>query len=202
MIAGSFVVIALRSRRSATLAVGVLIVLTLFIAAFGTSWMPGIIAGRVNDLGSYIGGPDPARTEITDANFAVLERLAHWRAGQHMFEDHPWLGVGIGNFGRAYGDYALPHWYLPLGHAHNAFINFLAEVGVIGFAAFIFFWLGVAWLVRGHATGGDVYAAALGIGILGAWAYLSVHSMFDNLFVQHMQLQLALLLGILFALDR
>ena len=61
VIAGSFVVIALRSRRSATLAVGVLIVLTLFIAAFGTGWMPGIIAGRVNDLGSYIGGPDPAR---------------------------------------------------------------------------------------------------------------------------------------------
>ena len=200
VIAGSFVVIALRSRRSATLAVGALIVLTLFIAVFGTGWMPGIIAGRVNDLGSYIGGPDPARTEITDANFAVLERLAHWRAGQRMFEDHPWLGVGIGNYGTAYGDYALPHWYLPLGHAHNAFINFLAEVGVIGFAAFIFFWLGVAWLAGRAAASGDGYAAALGIGILGAWAYLSVHSLFDNLFVQHMQLQLALLLGILFAL--
>ena len=93
-----------------------------------------------------------------------------------------------------------PHWYLPLGHAHNAFINFLAEVGVIGFAAFVFFWLGVAWLAGRAATSGDAYAAALGIGILGAWAYLSVHSLFDNLFVQHMQLQLALLLGILFAL--
>ena len=200
VVAGSFVVIALRSRRSAILAVGALIVLTLSLAAFGTGWMPGIIANRVDDLGSYIGGPDPARTEITDANFAVLERLAHWRAGQRMFADHPWLGVGIGNYGTAYGDYALPHWYLPLGHAHNAFINFLAEVGVIGFAAFIFFWLGIAWLAGRAAASGDGYAAALGIGILGAWAYLSVHSLFDNLFVQHMQLQLALLLGILFAL--
>ena len=199
VIAGSFVVIALRSRRSVSLAVGALIVLTLFVAAFGTGWMPGIIAGRVNDLGSYIGGPDLARTEITDANFAVLERLAHWRAGQRMFEDHPWLGVGIGNYGAAYGDYALPHWYLPLGHAHNAFINFLAEIGVIGFAAFIVFWLGVAWLAGRAATSGDAYAAALGIGILGAWAYLGVHSLFDNLFVQHSQLQLALLLGILVA---
>ena len=200
VLAGSFVVIALRSRRSATLAVSALIGLTLFVAAFGTGWMPGIIASRINDLGSYIGGPDPARTEITDANFAVLERLAHWRAGQRMFEDHPWLGVGIGNYGAAYGDYALPHWYLPLGHAHNAFINFLAEIGVIGFAAFIVFWLGVAWLAGRAATSGDAYAAALGIGILGAWAYLSVHSLFDNLFVQHSQLQLALLLGILVAL--
>ena len=172
----------------------------LFIAAFGTGWMPGIIAGRVNDLGSYIGGPDPARTEITDANFAVLERLAHWRAGQQMFADHPWLGVGIGNYGTAYDDYASPHWYLPLGHAHNVFINFLAEVGAVGFAAFIVFWLGVAWLAGRAVASTDGYVSALGIGILGAWAYLSVHSLFDNLFVQHSQLQLALLLGILVAL--
>jgi len=193
-------VIAVRSRRSALLTVSALIVLTLMIAVSGTSWLPGIISGRINDLGNYASGPDPTRTEITDANFAVLERLAHWRAGQQMFADHPWLGVGIGNYGAAYGNYALPHWYLPLGHAHNVFINFLAEVGVIGFTAFMFFWIGVAWLAWRGAASADGYASALGIGILGAWAYLSVHSMFDNLFVQHMQLQLALLLGILVSL--
>jgi len=198
--AGSFVVIALRGRRSATLATGALIVLTLLIVAFGTGWMPGIIAGRVSDLGAYFAGPDPARTEITDANFAVLERLAHWQAGQQMFADHPWLGVGVGNYAVNYVKYALPHWYLPLGHAHNVYINFLAEVGVIGFAAFMFFWLGLAWLAGRAATNADGYISALGIGILGAWSYLSVHSMFDNLFVQHMQLQLALLLAILVAL--
>ncbi len=200
MIVGGVVVIALRSRRSALLAVSALIVLTLMISAFGTGWLPGIISGRINDLGNYASGPDPTRTEITDANFAVLERLAHWRAGQQMFADHPWLGVGIGNYGAVYGDYALPHWYLPLGHAHNVFINFLAEVGVIGFTAFMFFWIGVAWLAWRGAASADGYASALGIGILGAWAYLSVHGMFDNLFVQHMQLQLALLLGILVSL--
>ena len=200
MIAGGVVVIALRSRRSASLAIGALVVLMLLFAAFGTGWLPEIISGRISDLGNYTGGPDPARTEITDANFAVLERLAHWRAGQRMFEDHPWLGVGIGNYGAAYGDYALPHWYLPLGHAHNVFINFLAEVGVIGVTAFILFWVGVAWLAWRGAASGDGYASALGVGILGVWAYLSVHGMFDNLFVQHMQLQLALLLGILVSL--
>jgi O-antigen ligase len=192
--------LALRGRRTATLAIGALIVLTLLIVAFGTGWMPGIIAGRVSDLGAYFAGPDPARTEITDANFAVLERLAHWQAGQQMFADHPWLGVGVGNYAVNYVKYTLPHWYLPLGHAHNVYINFLAEVGVIGFAAFVFFWLGLAWRAGRAATNADGYISALGIGILGAWSYLSVHSMFDNLFVQHMQLQLALLLAILVAL--
>ena len=199
-IAGGVVVIAVRSRRSAALIAGALIALALVIATFGTGWMPQIISGRISDLGNYTSGPDPTRTEITDANFAVLERLAHWQAGQRMFADHPWLGVGIGNYGAAYENYAPAHWYLPLGHAHNVFINFLAEVGAIGFAAFMFFWIGVAWLGWRGATNADSYASALGVGILGVWAYLSVHSMFDNLFVQHMQLQLALLLGILVTL--
>ena len=197
--AGSFVVIALRSRRSATLAIGAMIVLTLFIAAFGTGWMPGIIAGRVNDLGSYIGGPDPARTEITDANFAVLERLAHWRAGQRMFADHPWLGVGIGNYGTAYDDYASPHWYLPLGHAHNVFINFLAEVGAVGFAAFIVFWLGVAWLAGRAVTSTDGYSRRWVSASSARGHTLAFTACSTTCLCSICQLQLALLLGILVA---
>jgi O-antigen ligase len=200
VIAGGVAIIALRSRRNAALVIGTLVALALLVSAFGTGWLPRIISSRVGDLGHYANAPDPARTEITDANFAVLERLAHWQAGQKMFADHPWLGVGIGNYGAVYEDYALPHWYLALGHAHNIYINFLAEIGVIGFAAFMAFWLGAAWLAWRTARQTDSYASALGIGVLGAWAYLCVHSVFDNLFVQHMQLQLALLLGILVVL--
>ena len=81
-------------------------------------------------------GPDPAATEITDQNFSVLERLAHWQAGIRMFNGAPWLGIGIGNYGVVYPSFALPHWYDPLGHAHNLYINFLAETGILGTVAF------------------------------------------------------------------
>jgi O-antigen ligase len=161
----------------------------------GTTWLPGTLADRVSGLGSYVVGPDPARTEITDENFAVLERLAHWQTGWRMFDDHPWTGVGIGNYGTQYEHYAPPYWYEPLGHAHNIFINFMAETGILGLAAFLLFWLGAlrfAWRSAGHLQG---FPAALGIGVFGTLIYLTVHSLFDNLFVQHIQLQLALLLG-------
>jgi putative inorganic carbon (hco3(-)) transporter len=118
-----------------------------------------------------------------------------------MFEDHPWIGVGIGNYGTEYEHYAPPHWYEPLGHAHNIFINFMAETGILGLGAFLLFWLGalrLTWKSAGHLQG---YAAALGIGVFGTLVYLTVHSLFDNLFVQHMQLQLSLLLGGVAALD-
>lgn len=197
--AASVAVIGLRNRRAAALTGLAVALLILIGTLFGLGWLPDPLAGRLIDLGAYIGGPDPVRTEITDANFSVLERLAHWRAGLGMFSDHPWLGVGIGNFAVRYGDYALPHWYDPLGHAHNVALNLLAETGALGAGAFGVFWAGIAWLAIRAATQRRGLEAALAIGVLGAWVYLTVHSMFDNLFVQHMQLQLALLLGALIA---
>jgi putative inorganic carbon (hco3(-)) transporter len=194
--ASAVVVVGFRNRRTALLSVLALLLLILVITVTGTTALPGFIGDRLNDLGSYFVGPDPARTEITDANFSVLERLAHWQAGWRMFEEHPWLGVGIGNYAVAYPIYHLPLWYEPLGHAHNVFINFLAETGILGLGAFVVFWLLIPALLwrRAHAPGAETWAAALSIGVLGTWAYITVHSLFDNLFVQHIQLQLALLL--------
>ncbi len=195
--AASIAVVGLRDRRTAAFAAIAVALLMIIGVIFGIGWLPDPVESRLSDLGAYVGGPDPARTEITDANFSVLERLAHWRAGLAMFADHPWLGVGIGNFAINYPKYALPHWYDPLGHAHNVAINFLAETGALGAFAFGAFWLGVVWVVFWRATHRRGLERALAIGVLGAWVYLTVHSMFDNLFVQHIQLQLALLLGVI-----
>jgi len=194
-------VMALRNRRSAVAVAVAGLVLVAILLVAGTTWLPGALSERVSGLGSYVVAPDPTRTEITDENFAVLERLAHWQTGWRMFEDHPWIGVGIGNYGTEYGQYAPAHWYEPLGHAHNIYINFMAETGILGLAAFLLFWLGAlrfAWRSAGHLQG---FPAALAIGVFGTLVYLTVHSLFDNLFVQHMQLQLALLLGGVAALD-
>jgi O-antigen ligase len=202
------------NRRLALITLAVLLAGGLVISVAGAGWLPGGIAGRLSDLSEYVGGFDPAHTEITDANFSVLERIAHWRAGLTMFSDHPWLGIGIGNYAAAYPQYAPPHWYEPLGHAHNVGIHLLAETGILGGLSFLLFWLALllsAW--RGARTdedpretkipdrgGADPFRRALAIGLAGTWTYLTIHGIFDNLFVQHMQLQLALLWGGLAAL--
>jgi O-antigen ligase len=138
---------------------------------------------------------DLAHVEVTDDNFAVLERVGHWQAGADMFSDHPWLGVGIGNYALAYPAYARPHFYEALGHAHNVYINFLAETGMLGAAAFAAFWLAALALAWRTARRGTGNTAALAAGVLGTLVYLTIHNLFDNLFVAHMQLQLALLLA-------
>lgn len=190
------ILVGLRKQRTAAAMLSGLLLLLLLAAVIGAGWLPDSLTARIEGLGDYIVITDSARTEITDSNFSVLERLAHWQAGLQMFAGHPWLGVGIGNYAVAYPAYAPPHWYIPLGHAHNIFINTLAETGALGLAAFGVFWLGVGyWTWRRSRGRGS--QSALALGILGTWIYLTVHNMFDNLFVQHMQLQLALLLGII-----
>lgn len=201
--ASLLVVFGLTSRRSAVIALLAAVALILIVSVAGIGWLPDSIEGRVQDLGSYTGNLDPANTEITDDNFSVLERLAHWQAGWLMFENAPWLGVGIGNYSANYGQHALPYWYDPLGHAHNAFINFLAETGILGLGAFLGFWLALAWtLSRCVWRGCQSWEKALAVGLVGTWTYLTIHNLFDNLFVGHMQLQLALLLAAFFAVRR
>jgi putative inorganic carbon (hco3(-)) transporter len=208
--AALLVVVAMRSRRTAALTGAGLLLVVFALSLFGTGWLPRSIVARLGDLGGLASDLDPAHTEITDANFAVLERLAHWQAGERMFYDHPWLGVGIGNYAAAYPAYAQPHWYDPLGHAHNVYLNFLAETGSLGLGAFVIFWLAAAWLAArvawrrpprpsGRVTDPSAYVPALAVGVLGTLTYCTVHNIFDNLFVAHMQLQLALLLAALAA---
>jgi O-antigen ligase len=78
-------------------------------------------------------------TSPTPENYANSERVAHWFAGIRMFLDHPFLGVGIGNYEPAYAPYAPGIFVIPLGHAHNYFINIAAEAGLFGLVAFVLF---------------------------------------------------------------
>ena len=137
-------VAALRNWRTALVTGAVIVALALAVAIFGAGWLPPSIAGRVQDLGTTSPCRTPPARRSTTRTFRCSSGWRTGRPGCGCPRMQPWLGVGIGNYGASYGRYPQPHWYEPLGHAHNVFINFLAETGVLGLAAFLVFWLGVA----------------------------------------------------------
>jgi putative inorganic carbon (HCO3(-)) transporter len=197
-VAASLAVIMAQSGRSRWL---VLISLVLVGAMMGLlggfGLLPGALVARLSDLGSFVSLPNLTAVEVTEANYSVYERVAHWYAGLAMFADHLWLGVGAGNFAVFYPDYAPARWQVSLGHAHNIFINTAAETGLTGLLAFIVAW-GMALIVavrRVQTCAG--YARAVAAGVLGVLVHVSVHNLFDNLFVQRMYLHLALLLALI-----
>ena len=67
------------------------------------------------------------------------ERILIWQSAWNMFKDHPILGVGLGQYTVNYQQkYILPQAKEPnLGHAHNNFMQMLAENGIVGFAGFV-----------------------------------------------------------------
>jgi putative inorganic carbon (HCO3(-)) transporter len=140
---------------------------------------------------------DISTLEVNDANFAIIERLAHWQAAREMWRDHPWLGVGFGNYAVIYPAYAVGRWFDPLGHAHNYILNIGAETGLVGISGYLIFWIltfRVTCLVVQRSHGFDRAIAAGGLGIL---VHLHVHNLFDNLYVQGMYLHVAIILALI-----
>ncbi len=126
--------VVLRSRRAALLSgvAALLLLAALLLGAFSPAIVPQPVAERLQDIPAYFGLTDVLSQPVTDENFSVLERLAHWVAAQRMWEQSPWLGVGPGNYAQVYPQVRLPQWEEALGHAHNIYLNVAAETGLVG----------------------------------------------------------------------
>ena len=81
---------------------------------------------------------------IGDMNYqSNSERLLLWKSAGNMFYDHPLVGVGFGQFKDVYNSqYISPLAKEPgLPHAHNNFMQVVAETGIAGLASFMYlFW--------------------------------------------------------------
>ncbi len=162
--------------------------------------LPGSITGRLTDFAEYTRFEDARGVDVAPENYAVLERMAHWQAALNMANSSPWLGVGFGNYEAAYPAHDLLNWPYPLGHAHNYYLNLLAETGVLGLLAYLGFWAAVFALTARVIQSAEYPARGLAIGLMGAWAHLSVHHLVDKLYVNNIYLHLGALLGILILL--
>src|SRR5262249_44177795 len=134
------------------------IILTGLLLLGSLNILPQALADRIADVPTFLGLNlfDPRSVLLTDENFGIVDRMAHWFAAWNMFNDYPWLGVGIGNYGVVYPLYGLREWPFSLGHAHNFYLNTLAETGVIGFLSYVFMviaTLGYAWKVSRETIG-------------------------------------------------
>jgi O-antigen ligase len=152
---------------------------------------------RLRDAVSFTSISDISTVEVNDANFAAIERLAHWQAASEMWRDHFWLGVGFGNYAVIYPVYAVGRWLDPLGHAHNYLLNIGAEAGLTGITAYLIFWIltfRVSFLALQRSDGFNRALIAGGVGIL---VHLHIHNFFDNLYVQGMYLHVAIILALI-----
>ncbi|TAK25766.1 MAG: hypothetical protein EPO26_01975 [Chloroflexota bacterium] len=173
-------------------------ILALLVAALGAlDVLPPWVTDRFEAVTQNFGIFDVRRIVPNAENWGIVERMAHWQAAWEMFQDHPWLGVGIGQYVPTYPDYAIPPWNDPLGHAHNIYLNVLGELGVIGatlYGVMVISWFGIAIAAMRRAA--TPFQRATALGIVAALAATAVHGLFDNLYVAGMNVHIGVLIGI------
>jgi O-antigen ligase len=110
-----------------------------------------------------------------------LSRLAIWACAGTMFLTHPILGVGFGTY-RISSLTFVPE---PIGgqlHAHNLYLQLLAETGIVGFLVFFFVVGSVALRAAKLVKDPDPLLRIVGIGVCGAITATLIHGMVDFLF--------------------
>jgi O-antigen ligase len=167
------------------------------VAAVIVGVIVGLVPSSVTDpLAQQLGVANIDVANPSPANWPVAERLAHMQAGLAMWADHPFLGVGIGNYAAVYDKYQVaPVWQFALGHAHNYYINIGAEAGVVGLLAFLLLIVSALVIcVRAFRRSQQPLDRAVGLGAAGVVVGIAVHSFFDNIFVHGMEVQVALVM--------
>ncbi len=189
--------------------------LATLLAMLGTlDLLPTFITNRLGIVFDYLTIFDARQVILTSDNFAIVQRMAIWQSAWEMFLNNPVLGVGTGNFNAAYPSYALLGWPQLPGHAHNYYLNLLAETGALGLSAYMLLLTALAITaivclrsvrpVRLVTSNMPVSALLYGttLAVPGLLAVLTVHHLFDNLYVHGMIAHVALIFCLALAARR
>jgi len=105
-------------------------------------------------------------------------RVELWRSSLALLREHPWFGVGPGNFQAAYRTrYVLPSaWQeFELDHPHNVYLDHWTRLGLLGLLAGMAVQVGFWRQMRRRPR-----CDALALGLAGGMAALLAHGLVDN----------------------
>ena len=85
---------------------------------------------------------------FTTVDTSTEMRFAFWESTLAMILDHPFLGIGWGAYWLVYPtyDFYINGAPIKIVHAHNLYLNYAAEIGIIGAMAFFANFFGTIWL--------------------------------------------------------
>lgn len=118
-------------------------------------------------------------------NSGDIGRFSIYAIAIKVFQDHPLIGVAIGNFEAVFKEYYMKfpqYQYDPLiYHTHNIYLKFLSELGIVGFVFFILFLIQVLKisLISVKSSRDKLKSYCIGIVILNLVFWII--SLFDNI---------------------
>jgi O-antigen ligase len=102
-----------------------------------------------------------------------------WRDTLTMFSSNPILGAGLGAYETVYPMYTHSNGFLLVQYAHNDYLQLLADAGIVGGIAGVWFLLLVFRAIARGMRSTDSLMAGLALGCGGGIFAILVHSLFD-----------------------
>ena len=129
-------------------------------------------------------------------------RVAMWSETLDLVRDYWLTGCGLGTYRSAFVAYRVSSPMFQIPHAHNDFLQYLAELGALGFALglvpIVILW---ARLMRRYQLDRNPDSRYLALGCLVSMHSLALHSLVDfNLYIPANALAFAWVLGVAAAL--
>lgn len=193
----AFMVVALVLSLSRGGLIGSVGALSLFLAVrgFRRLTIAGMVAGVLIAMLALSGVVAPLRgnTQVTAFEQRLTgegpagakrpdDRLRIWTNTPHLIADHPVVGVGAYNF----REYAVQYGIVkaetrqPYSHAHNVPLTVLAEMGLIGLAAFGWVMVAIARVLRRAVSRRNGPDRVYGIAITGAVLAVALQGLVDD----------------------
>ena len=163
-----FCFLLIARKQGALRSSGITVVLLVFLLLISVGWF-----GRKPIFKEFENIRDD-KGEITE------NRPVYWKDSVTAFKDFPVTGTGMGTFGNIYPTYQSKSFGRRLTHAHNDYLEFLVNGGIVGFL--LFFGIPVTIILKSYKVvvkRREAYSIYIAIGSICGIFAIMLHSMTD-----------------------
>ena len=153
-------IVLLAACLAMTYSRGAFIAIAVVFAVYGVlkDWRVLILFAAVTGLLAYNDATFINRilSAFTIGDSSEGVRVGIWVSTSAMISDHPFVGIGWGAYQFVYPQY---NYYIAdpniiIYHAHNIYLNYAAEIGIVGALAFFWYFFGTMFISLGASEHG------------------------------------------------
>ena len=149
---------------------------------------------------------DWALAHLNPYDFFVEQggRRLHWQAAINMIMAHPVLGVGVNSFSINYDRYKLPADPFSGWYAHNTYLHFAADIGLIGLAVLLSMLINIIlnWK-KSYGRIKDSWLKATSLGVFGGFiAFITAGILESSLQSSNLAVLFWFILGLLVSVNK
>jgi O-antigen ligase len=139
---------------------------------------------------------------LPSESFTTVVRLFIWDKAWFLFSQSPLFGIGFGRFNDIFSIdrgvfdtgglkgvtgvlavYLKEIFYFDAAHAHNSYLQFLVETGIIGLALLMLFWiLSIIKILKAYNNTKEIFTSKLLLSAMGSIFILFILALFENYF--------------------